>query len=140
MIYMMKSPMSSVWVEMTPSSHLLIFRVLRSEVAAHQLEFEAEMRQSVQQIHPPRRRVVHHSCHPEQLPAGYHFAVPPDCSRCRCEIADDSCGLAGLRNVHINNKGYRQDCCRAGKLLVGMNPLHILRQMKGWKCIITPYH
>lgn len=111
---MMKSLMSLmfVWAGLIAlySSYLLVFRVLRSEVAVHQLEFKAEMRQSVQQIHPPGRRVVHYSCHPEQLPSTYHFTVSVESSHDRCKAGDESWRLTGLRNVHINNNV-------AGKLL-----------------------
>ena len=53
------------------SSYLLVFGVLRSEVAAHQLEFNVEMRQPVEKVHPPRWGVVHYGRHPDAgLPAG----------------------------------------------------------------------
>lgn len=63
----MKGMMNSEWEVITPSylSYLLVLGVLWSEVAAHQLKFHVEMRQPVEQVHPPRWRVVHYSRHPD---------------------------------------------------------------------------
>lgn len=44
-------------------SYLLVLRVLRPEVAAHNLEFHVEMGQPVKQVDPPRRGVIHHGSH-----------------------------------------------------------------------------
>lgn len=46
-------------------SYLLVLRVLWPEVAAHCLKLDVEMRQPVEQIHPPRRRIIHHGRHPD---------------------------------------------------------------------------
>lgn len=64
---MVKGMMNSDWEVIIPPylSYLLVLRVLRSEVTAHHLEFDVEVRQPVEQIHPPGRRVVHHGRHPD---------------------------------------------------------------------------
>lgn len=74
---MMKGMMNSEWVVIIPPylSYLLVLRVLRSEVAAHELELDVEMRQPVEQIHPPRRRVVHYGSHPD--PATRRLSLHP---------------------------------------------------------------
>lgn len=70
-----------VWEVIIPlhSTYLLVLRVFRPEVTAHQLELEVEMRQPVEQIHPPGRRVVHHGRHLdlERLPDGCHWLSNP---------------------------------------------------------------
>lgn len=47
-----------------PSSYLLVLGVLRPEVAAHHLELDVKMGQSVKQVHPPRRGIIHDGRHP----------------------------------------------------------------------------
>ncbi len=66
---MMKGMMNFEWEVIIPPylSYLLVLRVLRPEVTAHKLEFHVEMRQPVEEIDPPRRRVVHHGRHPDPV-------------------------------------------------------------------------
>lgn len=56
-----------------PPSYLLVLGVLGPEVAAHNLEVDVKMWQSVQQVHPPRRGIIHHGRHPG--PAAWLLAV-----------------------------------------------------------------
>lgn len=44
-------------------THLLIFGVLRSKIAARHLKLEIEVGQAVKKIRPPRRGIVHNRGH-----------------------------------------------------------------------------
>lgn len=63
---MMYRVTNSEWGVISPQhlSYLLVLRVLRSEVTAHNLELHVEMGQSVKQIHPPWWRIIHYGRHP----------------------------------------------------------------------------
>lgn len=50
--------------------YLLICPVAWLEITARLLEHEVEMRESVQDVHPPGRRVAHHGCHGEHTATG----------------------------------------------------------------------